>query len=250
MPTLGPSRAQPPKPTRTQFENGDELCAYMREQTGPTTLLAFSAGKDAIAAWLQLRKHFENVVPVYMYLVPGLKFVDRALAYYEDFFGTRIYQVPHPSMYRMLANFTFQPPERIQAIQRAKLVEYTYEHVWQKLRRALELPGVYVANGVRAVDSPLRWASVKKHGPISHTKQTFMPVYDWRKADLVREINLAGVQLPPDYRMFGRTFDGIDYRFVEPLSRYAPDDYQRLLKWFPLAELNLLRGQMARDKNR
>ena len=72
-----------------------------------------------------------------------------------------------------------------------------------------------------------------------------MPVYDWRKARLVDELTSAGVTLPDDYLLFGRTFDGIDYRFLEPMKRFAPDDYQRVLDWFPLADLGLLRARMT-----
>lgn len=54
------------------------------------TLLAFSTGKDAIAAWLAIREHFDEVIPYYLYLIPDLEFVEESLAYYEKFFGTKI----------------------------------------------------------------------------------------------------------------------------------------------------------------
>ncbi|MFD6070295.1 hypothetical protein [Amycolatopsis lurida] len=52
--------------------------------------------------------------------------------------------------------------------------------------------------------------------------------------------------LPIDYEWYGRSFDGLDYRFIEPLSRHAPEDYARALDWFPLAELELLRHDLTR----
>jgi hypothetical protein len=70
-------------------------------------------------AWLRMRPHFERIVPVYKYLVPGLEFVEESLAYYERFFGTKIVQVPHPSMFRWLRNFTLQPPHHIALLQQA-----------------------------------------------------------------------------------------------------------------------------------
>jgi hypothetical protein len=36
--------------------------------------------------------------------------------------------------------------------------------------------------------------------------------------------------------MFGRSFDGIDLRFVVPLKERRPADYRRVLEWFPLVE--------------
>ena len=41
--------------------------------------------------------------------------------------------------------------------------------------------------------------------------------------------------LPVDYEMFGRSFDGIDYRFISPIKERFPDDYARILEWFPMA---------------
>lgn len=58
---------------------GAETIARVREHQSET-LLAFSTGKDAIAAWLAVRDSFEAVHPYYLYLVPGLEFVEESLA--------------------------------------------------------------------------------------------------------------------------------------------------------------------------
>jgi hypothetical protein len=84
-----------------QFNSGEELCKYISEATDGKTLLSFSGGKDSIGAWLQLRRYFPEITPVFMYLIPGLSFVEESLSYFEDYFGTRIIRMPHPSLYRM-----------------------------------------------------------------------------------------------------------------------------------------------------
>jgi hypothetical protein len=43
----------------------------------------------------------------------------------------------------------------------------------------------------------------------------------------------------PEYEWFGRSFDGIDWRFLAPIKQHAPDDYARILDWFPLADLEV-----------
>lgn len=49
----------------------------------PRCLLAFSTGKDCIAAYIAIRDHFEEIVPFYMYQIPGtLEFIEESLAYY------------------------------------------------------------------------------------------------------------------------------------------------------------------------
>ncbi|WP_161791100.1 hypothetical protein [Amycolatopsis sp. MJM2582] len=52
--------------------------------------------------------------------------------------------------------------------------------------------------------------------------------------------------MPIDYEWYGRSFDGLDYRFIEPLSRHAPEDYARDPDWCPLAEPELLRHDLTR----
>ena len=97
---------------RVDASSGESLCRTMAEECD-TAILAFSTGKDSIAAWLQLRKYFKHVIPYYCYTVPGLEFVENSLAYYEDFFGTHIYRLPHRSLYRLLRNLVFQSPEHM-----------------------------------------------------------------------------------------------------------------------------------------
>lgn len=224
---------------------GSQTIATIRAKTD-TILLAFSGGKDAIAAWLECRKHFPRVIPFYMYLVPDLEFINRSLAYYEDWFGTRIVRLPHPSLYRMLHRCVFQAPENQAVIRAAHLPEFDYSDVYRILREEHSAPTAYCASGVRSADSPYRMIALKRYGPINHTKMQFYPIWDWNKARLIEEITAAGVKLPVDYRLFGRSFDGIDYRFLEPISRAYPRDYARILEYFPLAGLEIMRRECGK----
>ena len=213
---------------------------------GETVILAFSRGKDSIAAWLALRESGVNVVPYHMYLVPDLRFVDESLAYYSQFFGCGpILNLPHPSLYRWLANLVYQTPERAAILDRAQLVVPEYTEINPIVRDYLGLPAdTWVCDGVRAADSPNRRVALTEHGPVNHKSRTMKVVWDWKIADVRAAIAAARVKLPPDYDWFGRSFDGIDARFTSKLKQHAPDDYQRILDWFPLAHLDLRRGNL------
>lgn len=225
--------------------NSSETIARMRQQTD-TILLAFSCGKDAIATWLECRKYFPRIVPYCMYLVPDLEFVERSIRYYEDWFGCHIVRVPHPSLYRMLNALVFQPPERAAIIDSLALENFEYLDMQDAIRSHLSLPDTcYTASGVRSADSPQRMLSLRRYGAINHAKRQFFPIWDWRKARLLEEIRGAGVRLPVDYQMFGRSFDGIDYRFLAPIRERFPRDYARILEWFPLADLEIKRREYA-----
>lgn len=227
-----------------RFDNSHNLNTYVAERSQRQCLLAFSCGKDSIGAWLELRNHFDHVLPYFMYLVPGLEFVEDALDYYERFFGVHILRIPHPSLYRMLNNFVFQPPERWPVIQSLNLPTFDYDDINTILKHDHQLPHpTYQASGVRMNDSMQRRTAMLTHGPLNERRQTFAAIFDWSADDLHRAIETAGVKLPVDYLWFGRTFDGVDYRFLKPIKDNAPRDYQRILEWFPLADLEIFRHE-------
>lgn len=62
---------------------------------------------------------------------------------------------------------------------------------------------------------------------------------------LVRRPSVASVRKIFPIRRVGRSFDGIDYRFLKPIRDHMPADYERILEWFLLADLDIARRQFA-----
>lgn len=224
------------------FDSSDDLCRYVREERGGRVMLSFSCGKDSIASWLQLRRFGIEVVPVYLYRIPGLAFVEKSLRYYETWFGMPILRMPHPALYGWLNAFTFQAPERLAIIDRFDPPTFTYDDVFDIVRDAYQLGGQsLMATGVRVRDNPYRWSAVQKYGALNHNRCTFFPIFDWSKQTVADAIRDAGVKLPIDYKLFGRSFDGLDWRFMKPLKDNLPDDYAKVVEWFPMVELEVKR---------
>lgn len=218
---------------------GPALMEVVRKTYGNRAMLAFSCGKDSIAAWLAIREYFDEVVPVYFELVPGMEFIRETLDYYEGVFGCKILRLPHPTLYTMLRTYLYQPPSRIGLISSWELpADYDYAMAHSLVREQAGLAkNVPCANGIRAADSPMRRVSLMSHGPVSYNTKQWSPVWEFNKADILGILDRHAIKLPVDYRIFGRTFDGLDYRFLKPLKEQLPDDYRRLLEWFPLADL-------------
>lgn len=225
--------------------DSNELNADMAKRLNGRSLLSFSCGKDSIGAWLHMRPHFVDIVPAYLYLIPDLEFVEESLVYYEKFFGTKIIRAPHPSLYRLLSNLIFQAPENCRVVEDMAIQLFDYDEVFREVAEDAGFTGEYfTANGVRAADSLNRHTAMKRYGPVNDTRKVFYPIYDWNKARLLEEIKKSGVRLPIDYRYFGRTFDGLDWRFLVRIKEHFPRDYARILEFFPLAELELFRRGM------
>jgi hypothetical protein len=233
-----------------KIQSGQDAINIVRARTD-TILLAFSLGKDSIAAWLECRKHFPRVIPFYLWSVPQLEFAEANLRYFETFFGTRIHRLPHPRIYRMLRTHVFQRPQDWPIAVAARLPAFDYDRQEALFREELGLGDeVYTATGVRSADSITRRVAIQQHGAVSHARKKFYPVHDWKKQRMVEEFQACGVKLPTDYAadMFGRSFDGINYQFLEPMRRRYPRDYARVLEFFPLAEVEMQRMDYAAQK--
>ena len=241
-----------PDPIKRHHEDSDALCRYMRERTGPTVFLAFSRGKDAVGAWLQLRRYFENIIPVHQDSVPGgMPIENEMIPYYEGFFDTKIERFTHWGHWKWLTYGVFATPEmtaRLDPVRDAIWLACRanmYGRVYTGLRKKHGCPDAWVATGVRASDSQRRALSIRVNGPVTPRLKdgdsTFLPVFDWSVERLDDEITEAGVKLPRDYDLFGCTFDGIDVKWSIPIRKHCPEDWAELLKWHPLLPAVLVR---------
>jgi hypothetical protein len=229
--------------------DSERVMELVRGDGGERVILSFSAGKDAIAAWIAMRDAGLKVLPYFMYIVPDLGFIERGVRYFEEYFETKILRVPHPALYRMLNEFVFQPPERCRLIEDLDLPEYDYDELRDCVADDFGVPRTtWSASGVRAADSLMRRTHFKMHGPMNHNRRVFYPVWDWKKAELVERIRAERIQMPVDYQLFGRSFDGIDFRFLYPIKQHFPEDYAKILEWFPLAELEIKRYEYAQSR--
>jgi hypothetical protein len=228
-----------------EYKNSVELMQKMSEKTNGTCLLAFSTGKDALCAWVELRKYFTSITPVYYYMIPKLSFIEKSLKYYEDFFETKIIRLPNPNLHRMLNAGTFQTKNTWEIIG-------TYEFTGMNVKREQLCEFVkadfnidkqaYTAIGNRMFDNLQRYRSISKFGAINDKIKTFFPVYDYKIEDVVRSIkSVEGLKLPIDYSIWGKTFDGLDYRFIKPVKEKFPEDYEKIKNFFPLIDLEIMR---------
>jgi uncharacterized glyoxalase superfamily protein PhnB len=212
----------------------------MLREHGPRVALAFSRGKDALATWLQLRRFRFEVFPYYRVGLPGLRFEEESLAYYEKVFGTKIHRFLTPHFLRNINRAAFQTPANCWHAD--TLVEWTSDEQAAALLAARGWdPNTWEAVGIRASDNLVRSTTIKRYGPLNSKRRTWYPVYDWSNDRVFEEIKASGIKLPPDYHLWGRSLDGIHHRFMEALRREYPADYARHLEFFPLLEVEFKR---------
>lgn len=234
-----------PKPP-PRIERSEDLVDRMAKEN-PTCMISFSRGKDSIAAYLAIREKFENVVPYFYTVVPGLEFVEESLAYYEKLMGRRILRFTSPGYYSRINSFMYQPPDTIAMIQALGLVSHSHDDIQMGVcsDEGLDYETTFNALGMRAKDSMQRTLYFQKNGPVNYTRKLFYPVWDWDKQRVVDTIRRSGWKLPIDYKYFSASFDGLYLKYLLPIKQHFPRDWERIITIFPLAELEILRYEAS-----
>lgn len=208
-------------------------------------LLSFSGGKDSIAMWLWLRDRIE-ITPYFLYLVPGLQSDNEMLAYYERFFGQKIHRMPHPILYEALNGLDYQPPDRVAKILAARLPDFNFADVDYMVAKQFIPEGndYYCAVGMRAADNLDRRYMMMQNGVLGDKSRKFYyAIWDWKIDQVWEIIRREKCKLPAAYRYSGRTIVALDYQFLKPIKINYPEDYLKLLEWFPLLEAEFYRWE-------
>ena len=155
-------------------------------------------------------------------------------------------RLPSPAVYRWWREGMYQSPERIPAIFGCSLPPFKQTDLMTAVKKHHKLPAdTFTALGIRCADSIFRRAMFVRTGAINWKEKKFYSNWDWTKEALIAEMRKAGVKLPVDYWIFGRSFDGLDYRFIAPVKRHFPEDYGKLLEYYPLMDSELMRAEFT-----
>jgi hypothetical protein len=219
-----------------------ELTHVARTIAGNKILLGFS-GKDSLALWLYLREQGFEIIPYTLYVVPGLRADIDALNYYQDFFKTKIYNLPHPFFYEMLNAYQWQPPHKAGMLVNLRLPEFDFALIEQTLANENGLGENYLAAvGCLASDNLGRNSFIKRSGTIGLAhRRYYFGIWDWRQAQVLNIIQRYDAKLSYHYRVWGSTGTGFEYSDLKAMREKMPEDYARVLQWFPLLDLEFMR---------
>lgn len=226
---------------KKHFENSEDLCKYISKINNGTCIMSFSCGIDSIAMYYQLEKYFDNIIPIYLYVVPNLDFVNRYLNYFEDKWGRKIIRMPHPRVIMMLRENVFRTLD-LNEIDDSYWDNYDYTSLCKIASKAIGI-GINTMRGIglKKGDNPSRHMSITKYGSVNYKTNSFYPIYDWNDAKVKGTIRDNNCKVPVDYKIFGRSYDGLGYRFTVPIKKYFPSDYEKLKEYFDLIDVEIKR---------
>lgn len=251
--TTGKSRFGVELPPEIHKMSSEEALPIIAERCEGRVLVSFSGGKDSVGVVLNLKKYFPEMHLYHMYIVPDLRLVEEGLTYYERLWGVRITRLPHPEFCAALRDGDWQPWHRRPLIDRWGPEVSTFDELAREVRRDLGWSKrVPQAVGIRADDSIFRAASLKRSGIYQRSRHVCYPIFDWTRHRLREELIQSQTRLPPEYAFFGRSFsgDGFDYKFIKPLIDNYPDDFERMVQWFPLLKAEYYRYQFQYTRAR
>ena len=197
-------------------------------------IVAFSGGKDSVVTLDLCFRYFEEVVPFFMYQVPELSFQEKLLQYYEDRYDTEIIRVPHFEVsdfmrYGTYRNFDLNVP----------IVSIT--DVYNYIRQETDI--WWIAAGERINDSIIRRAMIKNSGSTDVKRGRFYPVSGWKKGEVLQYIKRKKLKLGENSRKLGYSFRSLDGKTLSMVKSIYPQDYERILALYPLAETAVKRWE-------
>ena len=218
--------------TAQKIAQTNSIIRRIREKSGTAVMFHSANGKDSIALLDMLAKEFTEVICIFMYFVDGLRHIETYINWASKHYpNVRFVKVEHPGvrMYRKLGLFlpkanpkeeTIKLGEREQAMMKYFNVEYIF-------------------SGMKGVDGFQKRMRLKMWKPwYVSPKGMVYPLAVWTNKEVLNYIRQHDLIQPTTYEE-GKVSQGIgcDYHTLTYLQRNYPDDYRRVLKEFPHAEM-------------
>ncbi len=221
----------------------DALCREIAKKSRGVCFLGFSRGKDSLCAWLSLKRYFKRIIPFHSASVPMLRFTEDALRHYEDMMETHILRMVSAEMRLALSRLQYQVPgDDFDEMLEIDDEKFTILDMVEGLRKAYNLPRAWCAFGISQSDSIDRRIYCQKVGGKNPQNLSFYPCYDWPRAEIVDAVRQSGIRLSSEYRFTNRTLVGIPSTTMNGiLKKHYPEDWERFLAIYPLAEAKTLR---------
>lgn len=199
-------------------------------------LVSYSGGKDSLAVMDMCVRTFKRVIGFWMYLVPGLSVEEEMLDQARKRWGVEI--LCYPAWYTIAALRTgIYSNNHISKDQLPK--DYSLNDVYALARADAGLK--LIAIGVKKSDNEFR----RKNKNLFQRVDTFCPLEFWNKLDVLsylahHKIPIGNITDPK------RQTGGIDLSGPSlcRLAETHPDDFKKLLEWFPYAESAVIRKKL------
>jgi sulfate adenylyltransferase subunit 2 len=209
-----------------------DAISFVAKQSDKAILFHSATGKDSIALLDLMQPHFSHIHCVYMYTVKGLSFVEKYIQYAErKYKNISFMQVPHYTLTYNLRNGYL-------GVKKMNIKKsFSLADIDERVRHKTGIQWSFY--GFKKSDSMNRRLMLNSYGdaPISHSTQKCYPLADWSNAGVLKYIQKNRLINPIKYgagASGGETPSDID--FLLWVKRHYPQDYELIIKQFPMSE--------------
>lgn len=195
-------------------------------QIDSRVLVSFSNGKDSRAILHLAKRFFKKVVCFFLYYIPEADYNKDVVKYVENQ-GIICLQYPHESFFQDLKNAVFCDDIY------GNLDTYSRLDIYNLARK--ETGFHYILNGAKKADSFWRRRQFGNEKADKY-KGIIYPVKEWSKLDIIAYLKMNNIEMPEMSKM-GMNATGISLATPHLLWLHdnKPDDYKKLLRYFPYA---------------
>lgn len=206
-------------------------------------VVSFSGGKDSLVVMDLACKVFKHVEAFHWFMVPGLRYIEEQMMAAKRRWGVDVVQIPHWDLINALREGVFCDAHDV-------LFEVEPMTLRDGYAYALETFGArLILNGMKECDGMQRkmfFSRIERHigtanGAVWECIKS--PIRKWHKRDVLDYLEANGIQPPRTPSGVVSFGVGLTHQSLTWLHDEYPDDYKKLLKWFPYAEAVLKRRE-------
>lgn len=201
-----------------------------------SVIVGFSGGKDSIVTLDLCCRYFSQVHVFFMYQIPGLSFQEASIRYIENRYNLEVMRIPHFELSNFLRYGVFRKPDFDIGI-----VKPLDVYTWLRL----QTDTWWIAAGERINDSIVRRAMIKQSSSIDNKRGRFYPIAAFTKADVIGYIKHHKLKVSPESNLLGHSFRSLMPEDLAVIKKHYPEDFKKIISWFPFAEAATFRQEMA-----
>lgn len=217
----------------------------LRELSAATdrAIVMVSGGKDSVVTLALAREVFEpdQLLAVYLYLVPGLRCVEAPIeALCRRLGGIELWRLPHVELCNALQLGMLRPPQ-FPELEEAPLI---HPHEIDDVVRA-RAGTRWIVDGQRKMDSPHRRGLITRWGAFDPEHQRAHPLADWNDRQVWSFLHAHRLPVAPQLGCVLRS-SGVSWRpdVMRAIRDRYPRDWQLFKEHYPDAEAILRRDEL------
>ncbi len=212
------------------IDEAKQIISSVRQSSNRATLF-YSAGKDSITLLDLMYPHFDEIILVFMYFVPGLQHIENYLNWTKEKYPkVKLIQVPHWNLTYILKSGMYCTPSP-----NIKLMKLADIDKSIRLKTGIN----YSFLGMKKADSLNRRLMLNTYENGINEGKCY-PLQNWTNKDVLAYMKSKNLPQPVRYSSKASGGVGFNLDCFLYLREHYPGDLKKILQAFPMSEKILI----------